>query len=99
MTPCFRCLSSLFPDPETELYPLCTIVSHPTLPEHCITYAKQILWEKERPNELFDPDALDCIRWTMEWATERGRQFGINGITMELTKVDKGENRDVASPS
>ncbi|KAK8811077.1 hypothetical protein WA538_005239 [Blastocystis sp. DL] len=86
VTPCFRCLSSLFPDPETELYPLCTIVSHPTLPEHCITYAKQILWEKERPNELFDPDALDCIRWTMEWATERGRQFGINGITMELTK-------------
>lgn len=32
-----RAVSSLVP-----------IVSHPTLPEHCITYAKQILWEKER---------------------------------------------------
>ena len=33
----------------------------------------------------------------MERAEERGRQFGIQGITMELTKVDEEKPKDVAS--
>lgn len=30
-------------------YPLCTIATKPRLPEHCIEYAKIILWPKEKP--------------------------------------------------
>ena len=32
-------------------YPLCTIASNPRLPEHCIEYARILLWPKEKPFE------------------------------------------------
>ena len=87
MTPCFQCLYALFPDPSTELYPLCTIVSHPLLPEHCITYAKQILWEKKRPNDSFDAENEEHIQWIYHEALERSHVFGIVGVTIQLTHV------------
>ena len=87
VTPCFQCLYALFPDPSTELYPLCTIVSHPVLPEHCITYAKQILWEKKRPNEPFDTENEEHIQWIYHEALERSLEFGIEGVTVQLTRV------------
>lgn len=34
--------------PEKKTYPLCTIANTPRLPEHCIEYARVVLWEKER---------------------------------------------------
>lgn len=30
-------------------YPLCTIAHTPRLPEHCVEYAKVLLWPKENP--------------------------------------------------
>lgn len=84
ITPCFECTLWLFP-PQTK-FPLCTLAETPRSPAHCIEYAKLILWPDERPDEEFDPDIEEHMRWVFEKAAIRAQQFGIAGVTFQLTQ-------------
>jgi hypothetical protein len=44
---------------------------------HCIEYAKLLLWEKERPGQVFDPDIEEHMRWVYDKALARAQQYGI----------------------
>ena len=83
-TPCFECLLYLFPPQET--YPLCTIRSTPRLPEHCIEWASILHWPAERPGETVDGDNPDHVEWLYNAATARAKEYGIEGVTMQLTQ-------------
>jgi ubiquitin-activating enzyme E1 C len=60
---------------------MCTIAHTPRLPEHCVEYAKVVLWPREREDESLDGDNPDHIKWLLEKATERAATFGIRGVT------------------
>jgi ubiquitin-activating enzyme E1 C len=88
MTACIDCTLDLFP-PQVN-FPLCTIAHTPRLPEHCIEYARLLLWPKEKPfgddATAIDGDDPAHISWIYEKAVERGAQYGIQGITYRLTQ-------------
>eukprot|EP00040_Diaphanoeca_grandis_P003579 m.25294 g.25294 ORF g.25294 m.25294 type:complete len:437 (+) comp14943_c1_seq1:80-1390(+) len=84
-TVCIECTLDLYP-PQVN-FPYCTIAHRPRLPEHCIEYAKEILWYKEQPAEVkLDGDDPEHIKWLMEKASERADEFGIKGVTYRLTQ-------------
>ncbi|AWU74909.1 uncharacterized protein C5L36_0B01730 [Pichia kudriavzevii] len=82
ITACFECYLPLIPDRVT--YPLCTLASTPRLPEHCIEWAHQIEWGKKYSHE-FNADDLGDVSKMYQLALERGKQYGIEGITKEKT--------------
>lgn len=87
LTACMDCTMDLYP-PQVN-FPLCTIASKPRLPEHCIEYARILLWPKEKPfgdGELIDGDNPDHIMWILDKAKARADEFGIQGITYRLTQ-------------
>ena len=84
LTPCFECTLWLFP-PQTK-YPLCTIAETPRSAPHCIEYAKIVLWPRERPDEEFDADNEEHMTWMFEKAVARATEFGIHGVTYQLTQ-------------
>ena len=87
MTACIDCTLDLFP-PQVN-FPLCTIAHTPRLPEHCIEYARILLWPKEKPfgeDVPIDGDDPAHISWIFEKAVERAGQYGIQGITYRLTQ-------------
>jgi len=85
ITPCIECTIDLYPPAVT--YPLCTIATTPRLPEHCIEYARIILWTKENPFQVqIDGDDPAHISWIYEKASERANQFGITGVNYRLTQ-------------
>lgn len=43
-TACFKCGSANFTQPTT--YPMCTIKNIPRLPEHCVMYALEVVWQR-----------------------------------------------------
>jgi ubiquitin-activating enzyme E1 C len=68
---------------------LCTIAHTPRLAEHCIEYARILLWPKENPfgdDVQLDGDDPHHIAWIYERARERAAQFGISGVTFRLTQ-------------
>lgn len=80
---CFECsLGSL---PPQQNYPMCTIAETPRLPEHCIQYAYVVMWEKEFGSKAVDKDSPVDMQWIFEKAEARGKQFGIEGVTYQLT--------------
>lgn len=83
---CIDCTLDLFPPQVT--YPLCTIATTPRLPEHCIEYARLVLWPQEKPfgDSSIDGDDPTHIKWLFDKSTERAAQFGIQGITYRLTQ-------------
>ena len=81
---CIECMLDLYP-PQTT-YAMCTIAQRPRLPEHCVMYAKLILWPKEKKDEPIDGDDPDHIRWLFEQAAERAAEFGIKGVNYRLTQ-------------
>ena len=82
-TGCFECsLASL---PPQQGYPMCTIRETPRLPEHCIQYAYVITWETEFGNKAVDKDSPVDMKWIYERALERAADFGIQGVTYQLT--------------
>ena len=79
----------LFP-PQVK-YPMCTIATRPRLPEHCIAWAKSVLWPKPteeggRADDDLDGDDPEHIKWLFEKATERATQYDIKGVTYRLTQ-------------
>ncbi|KAI8464595.1 MAG: hypothetical protein J3K34DRAFT_380304 [Monoraphidium minutum] len=84
MTPCFECTLWLFP-PQTK-FPLCTLAETPRSAAHCIEYAHLILWSQQRQGDEFDPDKEEHMKWVYERALERARQYGIPGVTYQLTQ-------------
>lgn len=83
ITPCFECTLWLFP-PQVK-YPLCTLAETPRSAPHCIEYAKLVQWPNEHPHEEFDGDNPDHVSWVYEKAGERAAQYGIEGVTYQLT--------------
>ena len=83
VTPCFHCTMWLFP-PQTT-YPLCTLAETPRIAAHCIEYAHLIQWGNERPNEEFDADDPEHMKWIYENAMRRAEAFGIEGVTLYHT--------------
>lgn len=84
VTPCFECTLWLFP-PQTK-YPLCTLAETPRSAPHCIEYAKIVSWPAERPGEEFDSDNASHMMWIYEKALSRAAEFGIPGVTYQLTQ-------------
>jgi ubiquitin-activating enzyme E1 C len=81
---CFECSLDLFPPQVT--YPMCTIADKPRQPEHCIEFAKQVLWPRDRPDDKFDADDAEHLQWMFEQSLKRAQEFNIEGVTLRLTK-------------
>eukprot|EP00049_Salpingoeca_infusionum_P004734 m.82948 g.82948 ORF g.82948 m.82948 type:complete len:431 (-) comp12706_c0_seq2:1288-2580(-) len=98
VSPCVECTLYLFPPQKT--FPMCTLASTPRLPEHCIEYAKVVLWPRERKDDKLDGDNPDHVSWLYQQASERAKEFGIQGVTYRLTQgVVKNIIPNVASTS
>ncbi|CAN7985583.1 unnamed protein product, partial [Ixodes pacificus] len=70
-------------------FPLCTIAHTPRLPEHCVEYARILLWPKEQPfgdGVFIDGDNPDHVQWVHEKALERAKEYNIAGLTYRLTQ-------------
>lgn len=87
MTACIDCTLDLFP-PAVN-FPLCTIAHMPRLPEHCVEYAKILLWPKEQPfgdKVAVDGDDPAHVSWIYEKALSRAQEHNIPGVTYRLTQ-------------
>lgn len=55
---------------------MCTIANTPRIPEHCIAYAYEVLWDKSFPdikvkkdfNYEVDKDSFEHLNWIYEQA-------------------------------
>jgi len=86
-SPCFECLLHLFPaDPLN--FQECTVAVTPRQPEHCIVFAMWFKWREDpqRKELKIDGDDPDHINWIYERASERAREFGIEGVNYKLTQ-------------
>jgi ubiquitin-activating enzyme E1 C len=87
MTACIDCTIELYP-PQV-VFPMCTVAHTPRLPEHCIEYAKVLLWPQENPfgeGKPIDGDDPTHIKWLFDKAEERAKKFNIQGVTYRLTQ-------------
>mmetsp|Transcript_28270 Transcript_28270/g.110990 ORF Transcript_28270/g.110990 Transcript_28270/m.110990 type:complete len:427 (-) Transcript_28270:799-2079(-) len=87
VSPCFECSIDLFP-PQTKIQ-LCTIAETPRVPQHCVAYASEILWDRRKPfgdQCRLDGDNPDHISWIHSEALKRAEQFGIQGVTYKLAQ-------------
>jgi len=83
ITACFECSLDAYP-PQTN-FQICTLISHPRLPEHCIEWAHLIQWPKDWGATKFDADNPEMVKWMFEKATERAAEYNIKGVTYRLT--------------
>mmetsp|Transcript_4706 Transcript_4706/g.14214 ORF Transcript_4706/g.14214 Transcript_4706/m.14214 type:complete len:431 (+) Transcript_4706:188-1480(+) len=84
---CFECSIDLLA-PQTK-FQLCTIAETPRIPEHCIAYASEILWDRLKPfgeKTKLDGDNPEHIQWIFESASKRAEHFEIRGVTYKMTQ-------------
>ncbi|RKO84475.1 hypothetical protein BDK51DRAFT_24600, partial [Blyttiomyces helicus] len=81
---CYECSLGMTTAPVT--FPMCTIANTPRLPEHCIEWASVLHWPKEFPNKKLDGDDPEHIKWLVEQASARAKEFNITGVTYTLTQ-------------
>eukprot|EP00924_Labyrinthula_sp_SR-Ha-C_P001026 maker-scaffold_7-snap-gene-11.39-mRNA-1 protein AED:0.25 eAED:0.25 QI:145/0.5/0.33/1/1/1/3/0/444 len=79
VTSCFECTLGLFTQ-EKNTFPMCTITNKPRLPEHCIEFC---LIKVNESNSNFAEQ--EKIQKVYENAKERAKEFGIEGVTWDLT--------------
>ncbi|CAH3020506.1 unnamed protein product [Porites evermanni] len=87
LTACIECTLDLYP-PQVN-FPLCTIAHTPRLPEHCVEYAKVLVWPQEHPfgeGVPVDGDDPAHVQWIYDKAKERADSFNIQGVTYRLTQ-------------
>mmetsp|Transcript_13364 Transcript_13364/g.28380 ORF Transcript_13364/g.28380 Transcript_13364/m.28380 type:complete len:433 (-) Transcript_13364:427-1725(-) len=84
VTPCFHCTLWLFP-PQVN-FPLCTLAETPRSAAHCIEWAHLIHWGATRPEEKFDADNPEHMKWVYEQALTRAALFNITGVTLQHTQ-------------
>ena len=82
LTYCFDCTLDDYPPPTR--FQMCTIATVPRCPEHCVAYASEILFPKERKIKL-DADNAEHMEWVYNHAVERAKECGIEGVTMAMT--------------
>ncbi|RKU40601.1 hypothetical protein DL546_001031 [Coniochaeta pulveracea] len=84
MTACIECMLDMHV-PRAQV-PLCTIATIPRQPEHCIEWAHQIAWDKEKPFPKLDKDDPEHITWLYQKALARAEEFNIPGVTYSRTQ-------------
>ena len=52
---------------------------------HCIEYARLIQWPKQRPDDTFDADEPEHVKWVYDLAAKRAATFDIPGVTLSHT--------------
>ncbi|KAJ3176182.1 hypothetical protein HDU87_005397 [Geranomyces variabilis] len=83
-TACYECSLDMQTKPTT--YPMCTIANTPRLPEHCIEWASVLEWPRTFPDKKLDGDDPEHIKWLLDQASARARQYDITGVTYSLTQ-------------
>lgn len=83
ITSCYECSLDML-TPQTT-FPMCTIANTPRLPEHCIEWASVLEWPKHFDRKA-DNDDVEDVTWIFEQARARAEQFGIEGVTYQLTQ-------------
>ena len=56
------------------------------MPEHCIEYALQVLWPRDKADVKLDKDNAEHMLWLFESAKARADEFGIEGVTLKKTQ-------------
>jgi len=95
---CFECTRYLFP-PQV-VFPLCTLAETPRSPEHCVEWARLVLWDKpaaeggaeeafpapngEEGAAVFDADVPEHLDWVYKRALARAEPLGIGGVTPQF---------------
>ena len=84
-TACLECQKGIW-ETKQVIYQSCTLVSHPRKPEHCIHYARDVPWVKERKQE-FNADNDEHIHWITEKAQAHAKKFNLDfDIDDKLTR-------------
>ncbi|KAJ3015952.1 hypothetical protein HKX48_004291 [Thoreauomyces humboldtii] len=84
ITACYECSLDMQTKPTT--YPMCTIANTPRLPEHCIEWASVLEWPREFPEKKLDGDDPEHIKWLLDRASSRAKEFDITGVTYSLAQ-------------
>jgi len=83
---CYECNTGSLASERNFANP-CTIAATPRIPEHCIAFAMQMEWPKEKPEGMnIDGDDPEHIAWIHERALARARSFGIAEFDQKYTQ-------------
>ncbi|KAF7323075.1 E2-bind domain-containing protein [Mycena chlorophos] len=85
ITSCYECSLDMLNKPTA--FPICTIANTPRQPEHCIEWASVLEWPRVFGSEKkLDNDDPEHITWLYNIASERAKEFNIEGVTWSLTQ-------------
>ena len=82
-TACLECGIANFTAPVAV--PMCTLVSKPRKPEHCVAYVMEVEWARAFPARAFDTDSREDMEWINAQALARAEHFGIPGVNYTFT--------------
>jgi len=83
---CYECNTGSLASERNFANP-CTIAATPRIPEHCIAFAMQMEWPKEKPEGLhIDGDDPEHISWIHDRALARAKSFGIAEFDQKFTQ-------------